>query len=277
MKLPSVVAGQFYPDSPRELEKLFKSFETLPLPLLAGVPRGLLLPHAGYVYSGALAALGYRALAGEAQTLVVVGPSHWVRFPGLSIFEGEAAQTPLGDLPVDREACRFLLDQSPAFSRFEPAFAREHSVEAHFPLIKRYCPGAKVVPIIAGQGLQATVEPLVSALRALGRQKRLLLVASSDLSHYPDYGTAVEADRRFLRAVLTGEEKAIRAADRKILAEKHPELLCTHCGPEPLLGLARWAAAEKALKTQLLSYRNSGDVTGDRRRVVGYGAVAFCA
>jgi AmmeMemoRadiSam system protein B len=276
MKLPSVVAGIFYPREREPLEKLFQSFEAVSKVELLGEALGLLLPHAGFVYSGALAALGYRSLTQEVETVVVMGPSHWVRFPGVALFAGEAVETPLGDLPVDQEACGFLLDQDKAFSQFEPAFAREHSVETHFPLIKRYCPGAKVVPLITGQGKRATVEPLVKALSLLRRKKPFLLVASSDLSHYPDAKSARSADQRFLEALLTGDEKRLEAVDRTILAEKHPDYFCTHCGPEPLLSLVRHAAQEKAGKIKLLSYRHSGDVTGDSSRVVGYAAAAFC-
>ncbi len=271
-----MVGGQFYPGEPAELKKLFQTFETIAVPKLPGEALGFLLPHAGYVYSGALAALGYRSLTRAVKTIVVAGPSHSVRFPGVALFAGEAVETPLGDLPVDQEACEFLLGQEKAFSQFEPAFAREHSVEVHFPLIRRYCPGARVVPLITGQGQAATVAPLVRALKALGRQKPFLLVASSDLSHYPDYATAVEADRRFLAALLKGDEVEIQAVHREILAEKHPNYFCTHCGPEPLSALVKWAAHEKAQKIQLLNYRNSGDVTKDKSRVVGYAAVAFC-
>jgi AmmeMemoRadiSam system protein B len=276
MRLPSVVGGQFYPDKPAELKKLFKDFEASPALTLPGEVLGFLLPHAGYVYSGAVAALGYRSLTRAVETIVVVGPSHSVRFPGISLFAGETVETPLGDLPVDQEACEFLLKQDKAFSQFEPAFAREHSVEVHFPLIREYCPGARVVPLVTGQGRDATVKPLVRALKALRGQKPFLLVASSDLSHYPAYETAVEADRRFLAALLKGDEAGIQTVDRAILAEKKPNYFCTHCGPEPLSALVQWAAHEKAQKIRLLSYRNSGDVTKDHSRVVGYAAVAFC-
>ncbi|MGH7739416.1 MAG: AmmeMemoRadiSam system protein B [bacterium] len=276
MKLPAVVRGQFYPDRREDLRKLFKSFESLPAAQLSGEPLGLLLPYAGYPYSGALAALGYRSLPKDLETIVVAGPSHYVRFQGISLFAGEAVETPWGDLPVDQESCRFLLDQTDAFLEFEPAFAREHSVEVHFPLIRKYCPNARVVPLVMGQGKSFSVEPLVAALHALRRQKPFLLVASSDLSHYPSYETAVAADRRFLSALISGDEERIESVDREILAENHPDYFCTHCGPEPHSALTRWAKLEKAQKIQLLSYRNSGDVTGDHSRVVGYAAAAFC-
>jgi AmmeMemoRadiSam system protein B len=276
LKLKPVVSGHFYPAKAEELKALLDSFDSTPAPPpLSGEPIGMLLPHAGYIYSGAVAALGYRSLSFNFETIVVVGPSHYKSFSGISLFAGEAVQTPLGDLPVDQEACGFLLEQSEAFSQFAPAFAKEHSVEVHFPLIQKYCPGAKVVPLITGQGEKPTIRPLVQSLLALRKTKKFLLVASSDLSHYPVYDVAVDADRRFLEVLLQGNENELEEIDEAILNERYPNYYCTHCGKEPISALLRVGKAEKAEKIELLAYRNSGDVTGDLSRVVGYAAVAF--
>jgi AmmeMemoRadiSam system protein B len=158
---------------------------------------------------------------------------------------------------------------------FPPAFAKEHSVEVHLPMIEQYCPGARVVPIVMGQGMESSVRPLVEGLLALRKQKSFLLVASSDLSHYPDYKTAVEADRQFLEALLSGDESVVDRTDKKIMARRHKEYYCTHCGKEPVSVLLRFARDIGADKIKLLAYKNSGDVTGDHSRVVGYSAVAF--
>jgi AmmeMemoRadiSam system protein B len=277
MKLKPVVAGTFYPGNKRELEKDFVSFEKTyePVPL-EGKAAGFLLPHAGYPYSGAVAALGYRSLASqEVRTVVVAGPSHYLPFRGASIFAGASVVTPLGELPVDQEACECLLENDTHLGEIPQAFAKEHSVEVHFPLIQKYLPDASVVPLVLGQGMKEAVEPLVEALRLLGRKKDFLLIASSDLSHYPIYKKAVEADRRFLDAVLTGRSEAVDQADEEIMGRGYSEYYCTHCGKEPLAVLMGWAQATGADKPQLLAYRNSGDVTGDHVRVVGYAAVAF--
>jgi AmmeMemoRadiSam system protein B len=275
MKLKSVVAGQFYPDKPKELSRQWAAFEKIPAKPLEGLVEGLLLPHAGYVYSGAVAALGYRSLVSKPQTIVVVGPSHYVSFKGVSVFSGDAVETPLGDLKVDREASEFLIDQNHHIADIPPAFAQEHSVEVHFPLIQHYCPGTQIVPVVMGQGVESSVGPLVEALLALRKIKPFLLVASSDLSHYPLYETAVKADREFLTALLTGNEAKVNEVDKKIMAKKHRDYYCTHCGKEPVLTLLRYAKAVGASETQLLAYLNSGDITGDHSRVVGYSAVAF--
>jgi AmmeMemoRadiSam system protein B len=149
-------------------------------------------------------------------------------------------------------------------------------VEVHFPLIYHYLPGAKVVPIVMGQGTEQSVKPLAAALSALWKTKKFLLIASSDLSHYPSRDIARNADREFLEALLTGNEKKVGEADESLMSRKYPEFYCTHCGREPAAVLLRLAKTAGADKTKVLAYRNSGDVTGDASRVVGYGAVAFC-
>ncbi len=276
MKLQPVVAGSFYPGNRQELKAALDSFGQAEPPRLAGEPLAFLLPHAGYLYSGEVAALGYRALASSFKTVVVAGPSHYLSFRGVSVFAGESVVTPLGELPVDVEAAEFLMKFDPRIAEILPAFAREHSVEVHLPMIQTYLPGAKVVPLVMGQGVKEAVEPLTRALLALSQKKSFLFVASSDLSHYPSYETAVKADRQFLDAVLTGDGKKVDGVDEKIMAQRYPDYHCTHCGREPVATLLRFAKEKGAGKIQLLNYRNSGDVTGDRSRVVGYGAVAFC-
>jgi AmmeMemoRadiSam system protein B len=171
MKLMPVVAGQFYPGKLKELQKALDLFREEKAPTLPGEPVALLLPHAGYPYSGAVAALGYRALPKGIETVVVTGPSHYVSFKGVSLFAGESVITPLGELAVDQEACRFLMEFSPHIAEIPPAFAKEHSVEVHLPMIQTYLPKAKIVPIVMGQGTQQAVKPLAEALLALWKKK----------------------------------------------------------------------------------------------------------
>ena len=277
MKLDPVVAGAFYPGGRKELQAALAGFEKeAKTPPLEGEPVAFLLPHAGYPYSGAVAALGYRSLSGPVETVVVAGPSHYVPFRGVSLFAGEAVVTPLGEIPVDRESARFLMDFDSHIAEIPVAFAREHSVEVHFPMIQAFWPGAQVVPIVMGQGLGEAIKPLSEALLALARKKKFILIASSDLSHYPQYQTAVKADREFLDALLTGEEKKVNETDKKIMGQGYGDYHCTHCGREPVATLLRYAKGMDADKIRLLTYRNSGDVTGDHSKVVGYAAVAFC-
>lgn len=277
MKLQPVVAGQFYPGTSKSLQAALDRMEKeLAVEPLKGEPAALLLPHAGYPYSGAVASLGYRSIPQDVETVVIVGPSHYLSFKGVSLFAGEAVLTPLGELAVDQEVCRFLTDFDGHIAEIPPAFAREHSVEVHFPLVQKYLPRAKVVPLVMGQGRAEAVKPLAEALLALRAKRKFLLVVSSDLSHYPKYETATQADRSFLEALLTGDEKKVDQTDEKIMAEGYPDYYCTHCGKEPVSTLLKFAKGVQAEKIQLLAYRNSGDVTKDHSRVVGYAAVAFC-
>jgi MEMO1 family protein len=277
MKLQPKVAGQFYPGSAKSLNAALESMEREFKPVvLKGDPVGMLLPHAGYPYSGAVAAVGYRSLAGPVKTVVIAGPSHYVSFQGAALFCGESVETPLGEIPVDVEACRFLMDYDEHLAEIPQAFSREHSVEVHFPFVQKYLPDARVVPVVMGQGNQKSAQPLAEALLKLWAQKKFLFVASSDLSHFPDYETAKKGDEEFLKALLTGDERIVEEADRRILSQGHPNYDCTHCGKEPVATLMRFARGAGAKDIQLIAKRNSGDVTGDRSRVVGYATVAFC-
>lgn len=277
MKLQPVVAGSFYPGDRKKLQVVLDSFSAeKKIPIPEGEPAALILPHAGYIYSGSIAALGYRSLNHPVETVVLLGPSHFVPFKGVSLFAGESVVTPLGELPVDQEACEFLMAADDHIAEIPSAFTQEHSVEVHFPLVYQYLPGAKVVPIVMGQGFEQSVKPLSQALLALWKKKKFLLIASSDLSHYPSYDIAKKADHEFLEGLLSGNEKEVEERNEKIMARGYPEYYCTHCGREPVAALLRFAKGVGADKTKLLAYRNSGDVTGDHSRVVGYAAVAFC-
>ncbi|HXL72266.1 MAG TPA: AmmeMemoRadiSam system protein B, partial [bacterium] len=140
MKLKSVVAGQFYPNKPQELLREFKGFDKTGSNVLDRPVEAMLLPHAGYVYSGSIAALGYCSLSQKPQTVIVIGPSHFLAFKGASLYSGDAVETPLGDLAVDRQARDFLINFDGHIADIPPAFAKEHSVEVHFPMIKYYFP-----------------------------------------------------------------------------------------------------------------------------------------
>ncbi len=167
------------------------------------------------------------------------------------------------------------MDFDPQIAEIPPAFAREHSVEVHLPMIQTYLPGTKVVPLVMGQGLDQAVKPLAAALLALSKKRKFIFIASSDLSHYPPSETAVKADRELLEALLTGDQKKVEQKDGEIMGRGYADYHCTHCGREPVSTLLRYAHGMKARDIKLLDYRNSGDVTGDHSRVVGYSAMVF--
>lgn len=275
-RLEPVVAGLFYPASAKELDVFFRDWESRPAPKAsAGKVAALLLPHAGYVYSGELAALGYRYLASKAAkplTLLIAGPSHYVPFQGAAVFAGEKVQTPIGDISVDVDLAERLLKENAA-RLFPPAFAREHSVEVHFPLVRHYLPEAKIVPVVLGQG-KASWRLLAGFLGSLDLEN-VVVVASTDLAHYPPASVAEACDRRLIEAFLAGENIRVEETVRRLMAEGHPEYHCSHCGPESAALALDYARAQGATERKLLAYRHSGMVTGETDRVVGYGALVF--
>lgn len=274
------VAGLFYPGDAAVLSKTIDG-------LLARAPdhyiprlKGLVCPHAGYEYSGQTAAIGYKLLAGrDVQTVVVMGPSHYALFQGACIANADAYQTPLGLVPISEKAkglasvAPFVLEpqclvQRPGWWRQSPKSAPEtgqdtpetweHSVEVQVPFLQRVLKNFQIVPVVVGEADPAQVA------KALAEKidDKTIIVASSDLSHYHTYQAAKGLDDQCV--------KAIRDLDIDAMAAQEA------CGKSPIMALLH-VARQKGWKAQVLDYRNSGDVTGEKDRVVGYTAVAFYA
>jgi AmmeMemoRadiSam system protein B len=254
---PAAVAGLFYPSDPDELGAMVEA-------LLTGVHAGhrlakaLIVPHAGYVYSGAVAGQAYGSLgpaARELRRVVLLGPSHHEWFRGLAVPTVEAFATPLGAMRVDAAAVR-RLRELPAVVAADRPHAREHSLEVQLPFLQHLAPLAGIVPVVAGAATPAEVEAVIDALWG---GADTLIVISSDLSHYHPYGAAQALDASTAQAILEGRED--------LSGEEA-------CGCVLVNGLAR-AVRKRGLRAELLDLRNSGDTAGDRRRVVGYGAFGF--
>ena len=272
------MAGLFYPASEavlrRTVDTLLAGAPTHPIPRL----RGLICPHAGYEFSGPTAAIGYKTLAGQqVETVIVLGPSHYAFLRGASIPDAQAYRTPLGLVPIADQATK--LATTPPFSR-EPrclvqrpswwqqgpraatpegqdtAETWEHSVEVQIPFLQRQLGTFKLVPVILGEADPEAVARGVAGI--IG--EKTVVVASSDLSHYYTYDVAKGLDRQCLRAIC----------DMNLDDMKSQEA----CGKTPILSLMHLAKL-KGWKAELLDARNSGDVTGEKDRVVGYSAVAF--
>jgi AmmeMemoRadiSam system protein B len=255
-----VVAGSFYPADPEELEAIVNGY-------LDGVsgqrsemaPKALIVPHAGYIYSGPIAASAYAALRDLRATIervVLLGPSHRFPLKGLAASEADAFLTPLGGVPVDREALESVLRLAQV-RLLESAHALEHSLEVQLPFLQRVLGRFSLVPLAVGD---ATSEEVAEVLEELWGGRETLIVVSSDLSHYHDYDTAKQLD-----AVTT---RAIEDCEPDQLA---PE---SACGRAPVRGLLL-AAKRRQLRCQTLDLRNSGDTAGPRSQVVGYGAYVF--
>ena len=259
------VAGSFYPDDPAVLRASVARYidEARAVRGARGAsaaPKAIIVPHAGYEYSGAIAASGYAAvthLAGMVKRVVLLGPAHRVAVDGLAVPSVDAFATPLGPIEID-DAARTIALGCGGVVVDDAAHAAEHSLEVHLPFLQHVLgPGFCVLPLVVGDASPATV---ASVLDALWGGRETLIVVSSDLSHYEPYGVAREDDLRTAQAIINGAFDAIGPYDA--------------CGVRPVSGLLV-AARRHDLDVQLLDLRNSGDTAGPAERVVGYGAFAL--
>lgn len=253
-----VVAGSFYP---RTADQLGPEVETLLASARAWsgpAAHGIVAPHAGYLYSGPVAASAYACLAArtEPARIVIAGPSHFVALRGLAVTGAGAWRTPLGDVAIDEAGREALLAAGAVVD--DAPHRSEHSLEVQLPFLQRCCPGVPVLPVAVGQGSPVEAARILGA--ALG--DGAALVVSTDLSHYHDAGTARRLDTRTAAAVELLDLEAIRPDDA--------------CGADPLRSAMAWARAQ-GHRIELLDLRNSADTVGDPGRVVGYGAFVIVA
>ncbi|NOQ35782.1 MAG: AmmeMemoRadiSam system protein B [Methylococcaceae bacterium] len=249
------VAGAFYPANPQKLQAMLDSY-LQPVEATKTSPKAMIVPHAGYIYSGAIAASAYGRLKPNRETIsrvVLLGPSHRVGFKGLAISHAEFFNTPLGDIPLDTSAIE-KLSHYPFVEYIDKAHYLEHSLEVQLPFLQTTLEKFSLIPIVAGDCPPEQVEQVLECFYG---QEDTLIVVSSDLSHYHDYATAKQLDQE------TSEK--IENLDYKKLDED------SACGRVPVRGLLA-LAEKKLLKIKTIDLRNSGDTAGDKKRVVGYGA-----
>jgi len=242
-----------------------------------GEPIGLVVPHAGYVYSGWVAAHAFRQLDGVGyDTIVIIGPNHSLPdFEDISVYARGAYETPLGLVPVDEEVAEALLDAHERIVFQPEAHVQEHSIEVQLPFLQRLYKDLRIVPIVIGQFTQKNVDILSQALVQVLSDRRALLIASSDMSHYPDYEDAVRVDTTTLAAIETGNPQFVVDTVRDHMAEGVANLGTCLCGQGPVLAVLKTAPQLGADQVTILHYANSADspfVQGDPSRVVGYGA-----
>lgn len=263
------VSGQFYDADPKRLSAMVDHFVSAAAPPAAGRPvRMILAPHAGYVYSGAVAGHSFQTVRdGQFKTVVIIAPSHFYGFDGVSVWKEGGFKTPLGTVAVDTEFTGKLIGSNEEFY-FEPqAFEREHSLEVEIPFLQRTLKDFKIVPVIMGQASYETCAALATRLKEIiaGRTD-VLIVISTDLSHYHDDTFARKMDRRTLEAVAALDSKKVWQECRVGTMEM--------CGCVPVTTAMIYAKLN-GLSAQVLKYANSGDVTDDKTRVVGYSSVIF--
>jgi AmmeMemoRadiSam system protein B len=252
---PPAVAGSFYPADPKQLRTMVDGFLAA-AQADGAAPKAIIAPHAGYIYSGPVAASVYarlKALRGRIARAVLLGPSHRIGFAGLALSSADYYETPLGRIPLDRHAEK-LLAGLPQVRVFDGAHAREHSLEVHLPFLQETLGEFTLIPLVVGD---AAPQAVGEVLERLWGGPETLIVISSDLSHYHDYATAQRLDRATSHAIesLRYEDIGYDAA----------------CGRNPVSGLL-YVARKRGLHARTLDLRNSGDTAGPRDRVVGYGA-----
>jgi AmmeMemoRadiSam system protein B/AmmeMemoRadiSam system protein A len=273
------VAGQFYPGEARTVNAMLDAFLKDAVAPDQDAPIAIVGPHAGWVFSGQIAADAWRQAAGrQYDTIVILGTNHTGAMYGLlSVYPGSGLRTPLGVARVDTALSAALVKEDGDCVADASAHAKEHSVEVHVPFAQRLFPDAQLVAVVVG-----TEEP--GALRRFGRTlarllsgRRALIVASSDLSHYPSWRDATVVDRRTLEAMATLDPDRLAAAADQA-AHTVPNLETCACGDGPVRAAMTAAKALGATRARVVSYANSADTAmADLDRVVGYGAVAFSA
>ncbi len=260
---PAAVAGLFYPGDAgqlrREISALLRAAaEAQPANASATVPKAIIVPHAGYIYSAAIAASAYARLLPARRSIrrvVLLGPVHRVWVAGLALPGVDFFATPLGRVPIDSQAVE-ILHQLPQIETLPAAHRQEHSLEVHLPFLQAVLDDFSLVPLAVGG---ASPEAVAEVLDLLWGSAETLIVISSDLSHYLPYRQAQHTDQATVDAIL--------AFDTTLHGEQA-------CGAHPINGLLQ-TARRRGLQAELLDLRNSGDTAGDKDRVVGYAAIAF--
>jgi MEMO1 family protein len=266
----SIIAGNWYPGRPETLRSQIRGFlEAVPTRSdLSGDLMAVIVPHAGYIYSGGVAAYAYKLVSGKSfNQVVIIAPSHRYPFSGASIDQKAGYETPLGIIPVDRSLAQAIFDQSPVFRYVPGGHDQEHALEIQLPFLQETLKDFSIVPIIQGSQDLSTCEEMARALAQALQGKKVLLVASTDLSHFHPYDQAKILDQKILDRVAAFDEKGLM----KDLNQDQVEA----CGGGPVVTVMRTAKLLMADQVHVLKYANSGDVTGDRSGVVGYMAAAI--
>jgi AmmeMemoRadiSam system protein B len=267
---PPAVAGMFYPLRPDELRmEIAALLRAARPPKIQGSIAALIAPHAGYAYSGPTAAAAYRLLEGRTfDTVVIVSPSHREYFDGVSVYDGDAYATPLGELRVDAALRDALIAGDAVVTASARGHRSEHAVEVHLPFLQSVLASApKILPLVMGDQRAEFCRHLGRRLARILAGTNSLLVASTDLSHYHPYDAAELLDEAVIRTIERGDAERLL----EDLATERAEA----CGGGPTAAVLVAARELGAGRVTILHHCNSGDVTGDRRSVVGYCSAAI--
>jgi AmmeMemoRadiSam system protein B len=257
------VAGYFYPGDKEKLQR------DITLMLQVAKPEesfknifGIVSPHAGYIYSGKTAAYAYNLLRNKNyQTVIIISPSHSEYFPGISIYDGDAYETPLGLVEIDQSAANKLTENSKIIFRGIQGHRKEHALEVQIPFLQSVLVNFKIVPIVMGDQGEIFINELAQKIAEIADEKTLI-VASSDMSHFY---SASEADR--LDSLV---EKRINDFDFEHLMKDVDKRNCEACGAGPIIAMMKAASLKNIKNSKVLNRSDSGDITGDKTEVVGY-------
>ncbi len=264
------VSGTFYPDRPDILSRDVKKYiENAKKEKIEGEVIALISPHAGYMYSGQVAAYAYKLIEGKAfDTVIVVAPSHRALFKGVSLYDRGGYRTPLGVVPINAELSKKIMDKRKEVQFILEAHSQEHSLEVQIPFLQVVLKSFKLIPMVMEPYWNwETCQNLGAAIAEIVKGENILLVASSDLSHFHPYEKAVELDKIVLSHIERFDPEGL---NRDLRQNR-----CEACGGGPIVSIMLAAKALGANKGKVLKYLNSGDVVSDRSRVVGYGAAVF--
>lgn len=257
---PTAVAGSFYPGQSTTLAaNIVALLKAAASPVELPAPKALIVPHAGYIYSGAIAARAYALLQSAAKRItrvLLLGPSHRVALRGMALPDTDFFETPLGTVEIDTGAVR-AVRILPQVTTSVNAHASEHSLEVQLPFLQSVLKKFTLLPLVVGD---ATPDEVAAVLEQVWGGPETLIVISTDLSHYLCYRDAREIDDRTVRSILALDDTSLDHAQA--------------CGATPINGFLL-AARRHGLRAQLIDLRNSGDTAGSRDRVVGYAAIAF--
>jgi MEMO1 family protein len=279
----AAVAGLFYPDDREKLERaVADTLKQAARQQFSHPIKAILAPHAGYVYCGETMGAAFKQIEGDAfqyDTVVMLGPSHHVPTKAAAVSSADFWDTPLGRVPVDTELAKKFVEKSDRIELDDRAHAREHSLEVQLPYLLTVAKGKpfKIVPLVTNSNDPQDWGIVGRALGDLASKPSTLVLISSDLSHFPDAGTAEKVDKAILEAVASLEPKKLLSEDKKLLQERYPGLAVTMCGLQAAMCLEDAVGRLGIDQARILSCTNSAKASGDTKRVVGYGAVIFTA
>jgi AmmeMemoRadiSam system protein B/AmmeMemoRadiSam system protein A len=273
------VAGRFYPSDPAELRTQIQQFFAKAVARKPGnPPLAIVVPHAGYVFSGEVAASGFNQIDPEQkfERIFIIGSSHTMIFKGASVYCSGNFETPLGTVQVDRELARKLIAENKVLNDQLEPHAAEHSLEVQIPFLQVHLKNDfKIVPIIIGSADKETTQKLAAALKPYLNEKNLFVI-SSDFSHYPNYKDAVNVDKITASAIQANKASKLISTLESNENKNIPELATSLCGWSSVLTLLYMTESMPDISVNLIQYKNSGDSSyGGKDRVVGYNALSF--